>query len=202
MKVLALMGTYRRGGNTETLVDAVLHGARQAGANTEKIHLMDLDIRYCRNCLQCWKRPELKLGKCPIEDDVASVLRKITRSDGLILATPINYKWPTALIKTFMERMGPLLREKGRGPGFMARVPVQRLTPDDNPRKGVGIVSCHGSNIVAFSGNKMLGDMFKLVNVKDAESITCAWQYGGIYPLEKRPLMFKKAERLGRKLAS
>jgi len=90
MKVLALLGTYHRGGVMDRLADLVLEASRRAGAKVEKIHLSDLDIQYCRNCMVCWERPELKVGKCPIEDDVEPVLRKITRCGALLLGTPIN----------------------------------------------------------------------------------------------------------------
>lgn len=197
MKILAIMGTYRKDGTTNRLVETALRGAERAGASTEKIFLTDLEMAYCRNCIKCWERPELKLGKCPLEDDVAGVLRKISRADGLILATPTNYMWPTGITKVFMERMGPVFRKRGKGPGVVAEVPVQRFSAGDNPRKGLAIISCYGSTYVALPGIKMLRDMFKSLNVKEVKTITCAWQYGGLYPLEKRPLLLKKIEKAG-----
>lgn len=208
MKVLALVGSYRKGGHTDFLVDKVLDGATKSGANTEKIFLMDLDIQYCRNCMQCWQRPELKLGKCPIEDDVAPVLRKITRADGLVLATPINYGWPTGVIKVFMERMGPLLREKGKGPGPLAKVPTPRLAPEDRPKKGVGVVTCFGSSFVplpfgdVFPAYKFLKGMFNMPNVKDVKYVVGAWQFMDLYPPSKRPILQRKAEKAGSHLVS
>ena len=41
--VLGLSGSPRRHGNTETLLDAVLEGAREAGADVEKVVLRTLD---------------------------------------------------------------------------------------------------------------------------------------------------------------
>ncbi|MGC8787492.1 MAG: flavodoxin family protein, partial [Anaerolineae bacterium] len=43
-RVLAIVGSPRRGGNTEVLVDEVLRGAGEAGAVTEKVILSELDI--------------------------------------------------------------------------------------------------------------------------------------------------------------
>ena len=45
MKVIALIGSPRKGGNTDTLAEEFLRGAREAGAETEKVYLDDFRIR-------------------------------------------------------------------------------------------------------------------------------------------------------------
>ena len=47
MKIAAFMGSPRRQGNTDLLLDRLLAAAEAAGAETEKIHVCDLDIRGC-----------------------------------------------------------------------------------------------------------------------------------------------------------
>ena len=47
MKILAINGSPRKGGNTDILLDKVLEGAGPA-VEREKIHLEDLDIQPCR----------------------------------------------------------------------------------------------------------------------------------------------------------
>ena len=207
MKVLALLGTYHEGGSMDLLADAVLEGAGSAGAKTEKIHLADLGIQYCRNCQNCWERPELKLGKCPIDDDVASVLRKITRCDALVLGTAINYGWPTGVTKVFMERMGPLYRRRG-GPGVIGRIPTPRLSKDEGPTKGAAIVTCYGTSFGplpfgdAQPGFKILKEMLKSANVKDVELLSGAWQVMDAFPISRRHHLLTKARKTGRQLAT
>lgn len=207
MKALALVGSYHKDGSTNMLVDEVLEAAESAGAKTEKIFLTDLEIEHCRNCQSCWERPELKIGKCPIEDDVEGVLRKIIRCDSMVLATPINYGFPTAVTKSFLERMGPLCKRRGKGPGFISQVPTSRLGKDEGPTKGVMIVTCYGSSFWklpfgdAEPGFRMLANMLKMANVTDIERVSGAWQMGGLLPLEKRPLLAAKIQRVGTDLA-
>jgi len=63
LRVVALAGSPRRGGNTDTLLAACLEGARAAGAATETLFVRDLDIAGCLECLRC------REGACPQPDD-------------------------------------------------------------------------------------------------------------------------------------
>ena len=123
-RVVAIMGSYRRGGVTDTAVDAVLEGARGAGAETSKIYLIDQHIEFCRNCRACTQEGGMARGRCVIEDDVDWVLRQVESADALVLAASVNYYNATAIFRQFLERMigymywpwgcrvGPLLRTK------------------------------------------------------------------------------------------
>jgi len=52
-RVLGIVGSPRRGGNTEILVGAVLRGAEEAGALVEKVLLSKLGISPCLACDAC-----------------------------------------------------------------------------------------------------------------------------------------------------
>ena len=149
MKVLAMLGTYHAGGNLERLTDAVLGGAREVGAETEKHLLRDYTIAFCRNCRACWSDPEARLGKCVIEDDMAGLLQKIADSDVLILGSPINYGFATALTKKFIERLGPMVYVKGRIP-VLNQLPHQRILRDKGPQKGAALLTCFTPSIISF----------------------------------------------------
>ena len=99
MQVLGIVGSPRRGGNTEILVDEVLAGAKEAGASTEKVILNQLDIKPCQGCNSCYKT-----GHCQHEDDMPALLDKMEQSDLWILGTPIYWWGPTAQFKTFLDR--------------------------------------------------------------------------------------------------
>ncbi len=101
MKVLGVVGSPRKGGNTDILVDEVLRGARDAGAEVEKIFLNDLEIKPCQaECSEFCK----KTGDCKINDDMSTLYDKLFKSDAIILGTPIYWYGPSAQLKAFMDR--------------------------------------------------------------------------------------------------
>ena len=114
-RVLGIVGSPRRGGNTEIMVDEVLRGAAEAGASVEKILLGTLDIGACRACDHC-----RKTGACVQKDDMPTLLEKVRQSDVYVLGTPVYFMGPSAQLKTFIDRwyaLGPDGREtvlKGR----------------------------------------------------------------------------------------
>lgn len=98
-RVIGFIGSPRRNGNTEILVDEVLAGAHEVGAQIEKIRLTQLNISPCKGCESC-----KKTGKCVQDDDMTSLLEKMTASHVWVLGTPIYWWGPTAQFKAFMDR--------------------------------------------------------------------------------------------------
>jgi multimeric flavodoxin WrbA len=98
-RVLGIVGSPRRGGNTETLVDEVLRGAQEAGAQAEKVILSELDIAPCRACDTC-----RTTGRCAQRDDMQAVLEQMMRSGVWVLGTPVYWWGPTAQFKAFLDR--------------------------------------------------------------------------------------------------
>lgn len=125
-RVVAIVGSYRRGGMTDQAVDAVLAGAREKGAETRKIYLVDRHIEFCHNCRFCSQQPGTRRGTCVQEDDLESLLLEIERADAVVLGSPVNYFNVTAVFRSFMERLlgytwwpwgknfGPVLRTRLR----------------------------------------------------------------------------------------
>ncbi len=104
-KIVAIVGTYRKGGMTDSAVDAVLAGAKDAGADITKLYLLDEHIEFCRNCRTCTQLPGLEHGECVIEDDMRSILAQIEAADALVLGAPVNFFNVTAVFRRFMERL-------------------------------------------------------------------------------------------------
>src|SRR3989339_1583562 len=94
MKVLALSGSPRKKGNTETLLRAVLKGVTAAGGEVELIRLYDLRIQPCIACGGCDKT-----GECVLEDDMQELYPKILAVPRGILASPIYFYGITAQAK-------------------------------------------------------------------------------------------------------
>ncbi len=104
-KIVAVMGSYRRGGITAQAVNEAAAAAREAGAEVEIIDLLDKRIEFCTNCRACTQAPGEKRGECVLSDEMAGILDKLDAADGLILAARVNYFNVTALTRRFLERM-------------------------------------------------------------------------------------------------
>ena len=107
VRVLALTGSPRKGGNTDTLVTAIMQGAEQAGARGETIRLADLRIAPCIGCGGCDKT-----GRCVIEDDMQGLYDKIIAAQVVIIASPIYFYGLSAQTKMFVDRLQALWSRK------------------------------------------------------------------------------------------
>ena len=76
-KVVAIVGSYRKGGTIDSAVESVLEGAREKGAQTHIIYLRDQHIEFCTNCRQCTQKPGTERGKCIQQDDLEQILQEI-----------------------------------------------------------------------------------------------------------------------------
>lgn len=102
MKILAIVGSYRKGGNTDVIIDKVLAGASEKGAETEKIFVDDISIAPCRGCMEDCK----KSGVCTIkDDDLAAIIQKMDQCDGFIVGTPIYGNYMTGQLKILVDRL-------------------------------------------------------------------------------------------------
>ncbi|HTX70794.1 MAG TPA: flavodoxin family protein [Thermoleophilia bacterium] len=111
MKIVGIIGSARRKGNTDALVGAALDGCERAGAQTERIRLNDLEMGPCRAC-----RTQDGEG-CRFHDGVDVVYRALEEADGLIVGTPIYYTTVSAQIKLMIDRSHCLGREVSPAPG-------------------------------------------------------------------------------------
>ena len=105
MKLTSVIGSPNgMDGNTGTLLQAVLNGARHAGADVTALSLDALDVNPCRGCETCHRE-----GDCCIVDDFPRVRDPMLESDIVVLASP-NYIWNvSAQMKALMDRCcGPL----------------------------------------------------------------------------------------------
>jgi multimeric flavodoxin WrbA len=107
IKVLGISGSPHRHGNTETLLDSFLEGARASGATVERVVLKDLDYSPCRGCNACHKT-----GDCIVKDDAVILYEKILASDCLAVASPIYTMGITAELKGFIDRQQYLWARK------------------------------------------------------------------------------------------
>lgn len=101
--ILVLSTSPRKGGNSDTLADAFICGAEQAGNQVEKIVLYDKSIAFCKGCLTCQRTQ-----RCVIHDDADAITQKMLTADVIVFATPIYYYGMCGQMKTLLDRANPL----------------------------------------------------------------------------------------------
>ena len=100
-KVLVLLGSPRRKGNSALLAEAIARGAKAAGADVETLFLHGLAIAPCKACFACQKP---KSRRCSIDDDMQPIYRKMLEADAWVLATPVYWFTMSAQLKLWMDR--------------------------------------------------------------------------------------------------
>lgn len=109
MKALAVVGSPRKGGNTDVLIDQMIAGAIEAGAEVEKIYLNDLKITPCQACNGCKQTKSPEKPSCVIKDDMQKLYPKIMEAEVLLFGTPVYWWTVSAQMKCFLDRWYALL---------------------------------------------------------------------------------------------
>lgn len=107
IEVLGISGSPRRHGNTETLLDSFLDGAKSADGGVEKVVIKTLIYRSCQGCNACQKT-----GVCILTDDFTPLHHRVLEVDIIALASPIYSMGITAEMKSFIDRSQPLWARK------------------------------------------------------------------------------------------
>jgi multimeric flavodoxin WrbA len=113
MKVVGFVGSPREKGNTTVIVNEVLRGAKESGAETKIFNLNKLNIRGCQACYKC-QTPE---GKCVQKDDMAPLYDEIFSADAVVIGSPVFMFQVTGQTKIFVDRLFALLYLKDGQPG-------------------------------------------------------------------------------------
>ncbi len=104
MKVIAINGSPRTGGNTEVMLKKVLKPLEAAGWNTEQYKIGGNLVRGCMACFKCF---EMKNKQCVINDDkINEALEKIYDADAIILGSPTYFADVSTEMKALLDRSG------------------------------------------------------------------------------------------------
>lgn len=103
--IIAINGSPRKSWNTAALVTKALEGAASQGAETELVHLYDLNFKGCTSCFACKRKDGKSYGKCAMNDDLTPILEKVASADALIVGSPIYIGTVTGEMRSFMERL-------------------------------------------------------------------------------------------------
>jgi len=109
MKLMAIIGSPRKGGNTELLINHMIAGcSSKTSVDLEQFLVSEKKIEFCTGCMSC-VMPSPGTGKCVITDDMADILEQMKQSDAFIFGTPNHMRTITAPLLNFITRMLPLL---------------------------------------------------------------------------------------------
>jgi multimeric flavodoxin WrbA len=202
VKLLAVVGSPRKGKATDTLVERAIDGALLAdpGLNVKKINLADHDIRFCRNCLAC--RDSVTDGPfamCSIRDDMDNIYRDVYDSDVLIFGTPVHMGYATAIMMSFLERICWTFAKPEGKALTISQCPIPR---SNKKRKAAIIVT---SGIIPPMYRRFCDDATRQIRGVAKDSLN-AKTVGDLYAgdIEGRGVGYysDKATRLGMKLVS
>ncbi|TLU84798.1 MAG: flavodoxin family protein [Chlorobium sp.] len=196
VNILAIVGSYRKTGIIERAVDEILASAKERGAVTRKIILLDKHLAFCTNCRSCTQVAGENFGICIHDDDMGALLKEIEWADALVLASPMNAGTVTAIMKIFIERLVCTAYWPWGAPAPKAR----------RPGKSKRAVLVASSAAPAFLA-RLTGDVTK--RLKSAATMLGAETVGTLFiglaaqqqhqELSKRTV--NKAHKLGHKLA-
>jgi multimeric flavodoxin WrbA len=101
-KVLVLLGSPRKKGNSAILAEQIIKGAKSEKAKiVETIYLHGKDIAPCKACMSCQKKNS---KGCSIQDDMQDIYLKLIESDAWVIASPVYWFTMSAQTKIFMDR--------------------------------------------------------------------------------------------------
>jgi multimeric flavodoxin WrbA len=184
-KVLVLLGSPRKKGNSAILADKIAKGAKSAGARVETLFIHGMKISPCKSCYACQK-PNSK--GCLIKDDMQTVYKKLREADAWIIASPVYWFTVSAQTKLWMDRCFALLPH------------AAEVFAD----KRIAIAMSYGDNDPFKSGC-----VNALRTFQDAYGYVQACIVGMVYgsamdagEIEKNEALMKEAEELGAQLVS
>lgn len=118
MKVLGILAGPRKGRAVDLMLDAVLKGAKENGAEIEKLSLYDYDIRPCTGCCACYGTKV-----CNIKDDHQKILDKMAEADAIVFASPTYWSNVTSVAKALFDRSVRFFDMTAMGPKRKAKNP-------------------------------------------------------------------------------
>jgi multimeric flavodoxin WrbA len=183
MKVLGIMGSPRVGGNSDVLLDEALSGAKDAGAEVEKIILDKKKISGCKDCKKC-----NETGICVIKDDMLEIHKKILDADAIINSVPVYFWSMTSQMKAYLDRwcafFDALWRwQKNYYPKMKGkRIGLITVCGDPNTHTADPIVHSFKSTAdmtkLTWLGAVMASASDKGDIIKDKKAIMQAWELG------------------------
>jgi multimeric flavodoxin WrbA len=189
MKVIAFLGSPRKDGNTDLLLQEAIKGIESSGLTVKIFRLNLMNIKPCQNCGGCDET-----GECIINDDMTEIYPEIRTADRIILASPIFFFTVSAQTKILIDRCQSFWCEK-----YLLRKPISEgefgrkglLLLAGGMKKEIGI-QCAETTVKAF---------FRTISVPGHNTL---WYLGvdAKGAILEHPTALKEAFEAGRKLVT
>ena len=102
MRIMTIMGSPRRNGNTATALRWLEEDLAGAGHTVDHADIIDYRVQGCDDCRRC-KEPGAVL--CSVDDGANGLFRRMLDADAIVFATPL-YCWSfPAQLKALVDRM-------------------------------------------------------------------------------------------------
>lgn len=120
MKITALLGSPRAGGNSASMAMRFIEQAAKLGAETTVFQLNRMSYKGCQGCYACKKT----LNHCVLKDDLTEALNSVKDADVVFLASPVYFSDISAQLKGFIDRTYSYLK-----PDYITNSEPSRLAP-------------------------------------------------------------------------
>ena len=107
-RVVVLVGSVRKGGNTDLLAQSFIEGASKNN-DVEVVSVADYKINPCIGCNSCFTREG---NKCFQNDDMPKVYEKLKKADVLVIASPVYFYGISAQLKAIVDRLHTPMRNE------------------------------------------------------------------------------------------
>lgn len=107
-KIIVLVGSMRKGGNTDLLAQAFTKGASKKNS-VEVISVADYKVNPCIGCNSCFTREE---NKCFQNDDMSVIYDKLRTADIVVIASPVYFYGISAELKAIVDRLHTPMRNE------------------------------------------------------------------------------------------
>jgi multimeric flavodoxin WrbA len=101
MNIIGIIASQRKEGNTAFIVNKILEGAKEQGAEIKSFSFSNLDIKPCRGCWACHTGEQ----GCVIGDDMQKIYDAIKHANAIVLGLPIYMGQMSAQGKIFTDRL-------------------------------------------------------------------------------------------------
>lgn len=107
-KIVILIGSMRKGGNTQLLAQAFADGAEKRN-DVEIISVADYKVNPCIGCNSCFTREN---NRCFQEDDMVQIYDKLKTADSVVIASPVYFYGISAQLKAIIDRLHTPMRNE------------------------------------------------------------------------------------------
>ena len=188
LKIMGIAGSPRKNGNSTTLMEAMIDGASDLGADSEIVYLNDILFKGCQGCSVC-----VPAGSCILTDDLTPVLAALPEADIWILAAPIYFCGVSGQLKLFFDRCHCMVTWDGG-----------KVMPQlEGKRAAAVIVTYEADRSEGYLRRaQSLRDYLKWFGDFEPREVICEERLKEVDAARNRPELLERVRSQGRKLAA